>query len=324
MTSYKCERCNYETLYKSNLLKHLKTVKICESISSDIPREDLLYKIKYETIKDVNIYKCKYCPKKLSSKSGIYLHEKKCRNQNNNTIVEQEVTNNTAIVEQVVANNNTFQSPFDIKTFKSTELYKELVSSIKEELNIDKVLIGTQNNAQNIIQYTTNNMYSFGSEQTDYITKDKDFLSKCFLDKDIPEIVKQIHFSNENLQNSNIRLKNNDEKSDFVEVYNEGHWVAKDKDLIINELVEKGYRKLSYYDYKNRKEFQNICKDENVSYDELKDWLDDVMKIEENRKVYYKDILILLINREILLLGLENTPYLPTYIKENEKIGIMS
>ena len=162
------------------------------------------------------------------------------------------------------------------------------------------------------------------SEQTDYITKDKDFLSKCFLDKDIPEIVKQIHFSNENLQNSNIRLKNNDEKSDFVEVYNEGHWVAKDKDLIINELVEKGYRKLSYYDYKNRKEFQNICKDENVSYDELKDWLDDVMKIEENRKVYYKDILILLINREILLLGLENTPYLPTYIKENEKIGIMS
>ena len=48
------------------------------------------------------------------------------------------------------------------------------------------------------------------------------------------------------------------------------------------------------------------------------------MKIEENRKVYYKDILILLINREILLLGLENTPYLPTYIKENEKIGIMS
>ena len=58
----------------------------------------------------------------------------------------------------------------------------------------------------------------------------------------IPEIVKQIHFSNENLQNSNIRLKNNDEKSDFVEVYNEGHWVAKDKDLIINELVEKGYQ----------------------------------------------------------------------------------
>lgn len=65
-----------------------------------------------------------------------------------------------------------------------------------------------------------------------------------------------------------------------------------------------------------------MCKDEEVSYIQLMDWLEDIVKKEENKQVYYKDIMVLLVNREILFLGLEDRVQLPAYLRENEKIGI--
>ena len=50
------------------------------------------------------------------------------------------------------------------------------------------------------------------------------------------------------------------------------------------------------------------------------DWLDSVFKQREYRMAYYKDILVLLVNRDILLSGFDDTLKFPAYSTELDKL----
>jgi hypothetical protein len=79
---FQCKRCGYNTVYKCNLLKHLKRKMKCEATVDDIAREELIDEIS-STIKDVNIneknYPCKYCDRKFNSSSNRSKHHKVCK-----------------------------------------------------------------------------------------------------------------------------------------------------------------------------------------------------------------------------------------------------
>ena len=254
----------------------MKKEIICPSLISNISRDKLIEKINDNNIKTNQEFKCRYCPKTLTSRNGIYVHETKCKHKNNKTDIIIANPMNQLLID-LDKNPN-----MDLESVPAYQLLRDkLETDIIQKLGSSNTIIGTQNNTinQNTIDQSTvnnNNMYYFGSEQPYHL--DKDFMSDCFLRKDIPGIVKQIHFSHEHPKNNNVRLKNNDEKSDYLEIYNEGYWFAKDKETTVNELIMKGYRELEFYEYKNREEFKKICKDEDENHFDFSDWMDDIVK----------------------------------------------
>jgi len=42
---FTCKRCNYETKYKLNLIKHLRIIKPCPIVNEDVGRDDLVHEL---------------------------------------------------------------------------------------------------------------------------------------------------------------------------------------------------------------------------------------------------------------------------------------
>lgn len=71
----KCERCGFETEYKSSLVRHLKTKQECECILSTKSRDDLIAEITKKEYNEIT-YKCRYCDKKFNKNQNRWRHEK--------------------------------------------------------------------------------------------------------------------------------------------------------------------------------------------------------------------------------------------------------
>lgn len=75
--SFLCERCGYETTNKSNIARHLRSKIPCESINSNIERQELLLKLFDKEYKTERVI-CPLC-NKVTSKSQLSRHKKLCK-----------------------------------------------------------------------------------------------------------------------------------------------------------------------------------------------------------------------------------------------------
>ena len=78
MATFLCKRCNYETVYKSSIVKHLQKKKSCDAIYEDIDRSKLLEEFKKEKNKEEYIYKCTICDTFFKYRSNLSRHEANC------------------------------------------------------------------------------------------------------------------------------------------------------------------------------------------------------------------------------------------------------
>jgi hypothetical protein len=74
---FTCKRCNYETIYKKSLIKHLEKQKECPVINQDIDRTLLIHELTCKNEQEY-IYKCQNCNKVLKHKSSLSRHEANC------------------------------------------------------------------------------------------------------------------------------------------------------------------------------------------------------------------------------------------------------
>ena len=88
----------------------------------------------------------------------------------------------------------------------------------------------------------TININSFGKESLDHITLDnyKKYLNGFF--PGFINFIEKIHFDETAPQNHNLCITNL--KSKFICVYDNGKWIVKDKDDIIDNLITKKYNLL--------------------------------------------------------------------------------
>lgn len=313
---FNCERCGFITNYKRTLYLHITHEKLCESKLSSISRKILIEKYNNLSIKTDMKYKCKYCPKTLNTLCGIKFHEKKCTQNNilntDNSIKNKNIdnsTNNTVIIK-------TDDSILLTLTKKIDEL---IIKTDKLELQLSH-----QNNLffNYNFDIVTNNikLKDYGCEDIGHI--DKKMLLYYLLHKNIPELIKDIHFSKDKIENCNIRLHKNNVNYDFVEIYNQGEWRANDKTTLINDLINKSTNLLIEYESKNSKYIKSECdNDDNIlgySYDSIKTWLSTICDNDQN--IYHKDITVLFINRTPLIFGnVDEEILLKSYELELEK-----
>ena len=76
-----CERCGFDTKYKSNLVCHLNCKTPCTVSGTNISREELIEKLTKKEMKEHSV-KCEDC-NKIVHKSGIARHKKCCKGKHN-------------------------------------------------------------------------------------------------------------------------------------------------------------------------------------------------------------------------------------------------
>jgi hypothetical protein len=259
MATFLCKRCNYETVYKSSIVKHLQKKKSCDAIYEDIDRSKLLEEFKKEKNKEEYIYKCTICDTFFKYRSNLSRHEANCSKK------QQD---------------------------KDNKHIKELESRIEklEKKSLVATKNKTVNNTQNIINI---NLRDFGNENHNHLSKD-------LLHKWLSQLIENLHFDVKCPENNNVRLKST--KRELVEIYQNGRWLVKDQDQILTELIQNGYRILRMHGYKNKSDIMDEEELDEDDYKRIVKWLEKVYEDRKAQKSIKRDLIILLINNETMIL----------------------
>jgi uncharacterized CHY-type Zn-finger protein len=111
---------------------------------------------------------------------------------------------------------------------------------------------------------------NYGTETIDHLPID--FLTSCFITKDIPNLIKTLHFDHGCPENYNIKLKSLKRK--IINVFENNKWVAKPAGNVLDYLINNGQTILTNHYWNNKEDIHANRKVEEVE-DVLK-WLDDV------------------------------------------------
>lgn len=234
MTLYKCELCNILTDLKSNYNRHLKTKKHIKNVKENSCKIEESEKVYTKYTQSIHKYSqsihkfeyfCDLCDKGFSSKQSMYRHKRlycKIAKENNNCINE----------------------------------LKSMIHEQKQHINklIDKVGTTniTTNNIQNNIQ-----LNNYGKEDISYITDSmKSNLLKGPYNM-IPKLIEHVHFNNNKPENQNILFPN--KKENKIKIFKDNKWVYKDKQEVLDDLIDGKYFILDCH-------YENVLKDKFNKY----------------------------------------------------------
>lgn len=219
---YVCPRCNYTTVNKYDLKKHLLRKKLCKPINGDVSLTEI--KEKYLKPKKEK-YKCDICNSVFSSKNGWKSHCEKC--------------NQTTYLIKMVQ--------------QQKQQIEDLTKQIKKSTLNPKTI---NNNVQNnIVINTPYPLRKFGHEYTDYITND--FFDEVFFDTGLTHqafttLLKLLHFDPDFPENHNVRIKSS--KRELMEIFRGDHWDSVTFFNGIREMIINGKNRFKEYYEKNKED----------------------------------------------------------------------
>lgn len=237
MVNYQCPRCGYKINNKSKYLDHLKRKFICKPKIKDI---NLLEEyVKYEILGKENfvaeckpnvasvakcsILRCDICSKTFNHRSSLHRHIK---NRHSN-IHDSENTENMKMLIKLL--NNQIEEQKEQQKLLKNQLEKR-DKQIEELINKVGININNSSITQNI------QLLAYNNSDMSHLT-DKDFIS-CLNHNNmcIPYLIKKIHFNPKKPENHNIYISNI--KNNYVMIYDGNKWTLKDREDIINNLID--------------------------------------------------------------------------------------
>jgi hypothetical protein len=192
---------------------------------------------------------CKYCEKKVQTKSSLNRHLNICK-----------------------------LKPITISDLPSIE--SSIKKKIDEQLmncntNYSKIINNTVNNTQNIqnniIVMDKINLREFGKEDLDHITDEIMNRAIKYPQTGILNLIREIHFNDTMPQNQNINILN--KKEQFIEIYNGKEWKKQDKKTAIQNIITSKKDIMDdYVEEKTEKNLiSNFIKDNYENFSEMLD-----------------------------------------------------
>jgi hypothetical protein len=176
---------------------------ICEPVIEDISLDG--EKQVYNSVKKKDL-KCT-CNKYFSSRQGLHYHKQRCLHKQVKEVnVVHSITNPRSRITQLENKN------------------KALRDAIQTSPNI------------NVRTNTVTNINFFGKEDITHLPME--LLTSCFMKKDILTLVESIYFDKDLPHNNTVKLKSLKNKTALV--HNEGTWVIKRLQYVLDEMVNKG------------------------------------------------------------------------------------
>ena len=268
MIEYKCFRCGYEASQKIGLVRHLKRKNMCKAILDDISIESMVNYYGFEIPKNStkihqNPPKIHHDTKKNVEKISTKIHQKLEKSPPKSTKIHQnppknEIINECAYCYKVFSRSDSLKRHLGrckIKknNDKKDNEIKELKETVKQLLKKESTGNIINNNDNKHIDNSTHinviSLNNYGSENTQYITKEylMGLLEKPF--QSIPELIKYTHFNKDYPENQNIKLTN--KKEPFVKVLKNNKWELADRKDTINDLIDQKHSILNTVDIKN-------------------------------------------------------------------------
>ena len=269
MAQFICPRCDYSTHTKQSFVGHINRKHTCPSTKSNVSLDELrtVYSM---MVRDI---RCGICSKAFKHRSSFSRHKAMCTSNTNVSPIAANIL--TTVLEEIQ----------ELKNMQFNQL-----AAISPPTCI----------TQNINQSITYNITSFGSEDTKHILAASEFLTRCFMEKNLVEIIEKIHFDDKYPQNQNVRLKSL--KHGMMETYVNGKWIVTDKDETLDQLVDKGATILKVHTRRNKDTIIDECEEEGVDFDDLKEFIDFVQNDDDFKKPVKKKMDVLFINDPLISL----------------------
>jgi len=238
MEEWVCRRCEFTTTCKRYLISHLQRKTMCPAITENIDRNIQLQSLKNND----NKMTCEHCGNNYSHKSSLSRHTAICKGNPLN----------------------------QIKDLKSE------ITTLKDQ--IEKLSIqntsSTCNNSHNIVQQNIQHNHisinSFGRETFEHLPLE--FLTSCFMFKNMPTLVENTHFDPDCPSNHNVKLQSF--KAKTVKVFLDGKWNYKLADNALDEMINKGHYILSKHYRKNTVDIEEEMSEEEIN--EVLVWLKQI------------------------------------------------
>ena len=230
MVNYECKLCNFKTHLKTDFKRHLNTLKHGRNLeqmkTNPLERAKKSQKRAKKSQKEPKRAKnepkkltfdcqftCDYCGSEFKTFANKRRHElHRCKKIKH------------------IGESATIQENRDLKEQRKIML-KQIDQLIKKAGN---TTYNTQNNTQTNIK-----LNGFGNENLSFITD----AFKTQLVKGpygmIPKMIEHIHFNDNVPENKNISLPN--KKENIIKIFSGDKWVFKNKNEVINDLVDGKY-----------------------------------------------------------------------------------
>jgi len=249
MSYYQCSGCDYESLYKVDVKKHINKKNKCRDEELEI------------IVIGIEI-KCEFCNKNFNQINGKTRHLKTCK-------------------EKLKKDMEDIKKDQRIKELEK-ELKKEKLknTAVKTINNTTNNTMTNSNNTNTINNYITISLTPYNDPNMEGMQQYLEAaLRKTFLS--VPNLIESVHFNKEYPENQNICITNRRTKD--AKVFDGKKWKTINKELLLNEIVDTYERELTNYaeekgktkfikEYNNAKKRGNAEKDlkeevHNVLYD---------------------------------------------------------
>jgi hypothetical protein len=310
----KCEKCGKEFDYNYLLERHLNNKKSCEINKNDTHKK---YKISKNNIQknitkfqreidNINNSINELTRQSLESKTKCKFCNKIFANKNN---IERHILNSCNSRKYMLDDINNYNDKINILREEIIELEaKEKTENLEQKIkileNTVKNLVNKNNtsNTTNNINNTTNinnptinnnltiNINSFGKESLDHITDDdyKKYFNSFF--KGFLNFIEKIHFDENAPENHNLCLTNI--RSKYINVCENNNWVLKEKDEIVEKLINKKYDLLN----DKFEEFEGAKKLSDKVSDNFKEFQENYTDVEA-QKTTKENVKLMLYNK---------------------------
>lgn len=261
-----CQRCGYDTSCKSNLVRHLRRLSVCNSTNSNISVEDYLKELLKKEYNE-KTYDCQFCNARFNARSNKSRHLKTCsaKAAAETPTTTQPVSSSAAAKTPTLTESTPSNAPDVLKYISDLQNENQLLRQRIEKM--ERMAAGASSSNTVINNNTLNNngiiinLNSFGHEDTSYLSHD--FLSYCLLNprKGLTSLIENIHYNKEYPHNQNLRCKSL--KQNVFEKYEDSSWRACDASNTLDELIKKGYKILNTHYAENYMNDPSFLEDEN-------------------------------------------------------------
>ena len=275
MVNYNCPRCGYYSTIKTQYVRHLNKLKLCNNKISDddLQKEYIKYniinKIKINNFETKNqqkltenqqkstfLYICKYCEKNFSFNQSLNRHFKTCKEKKKTEEANISMKELVEMLNKQLEEQNKMLLNQKEEFIKELEKNKKVIEKKEIELEkkelefklelekrnkqIDELIKKSGINNSKITQNIQNNIKLLAYKNTDISTISDNDIIKCIKHNNmcIPQLIKMIHLDPQKPENHNIYISNL--KNGYIMLYDGKKWNTLNRDdTIINLIDEK-------------------------------------------------------------------------------------